>query len=344
MAFTEKDKLKALAIVNIFETGRAFGDYSALAVLDDGAGISYGISQFTHKSGSLAAVIKRYFELGGVVGRAAIEERSALLRKKSASAIESLAADKKFQIALRSAAITREMREAQTQTAFELYLKPALDACSEKEFILPLSLTVVYDSLTHGSWEKIAEKVRRGDVETRGQSEKNWITEYVRVRDEWLAGNPRLRKTRYRTEFFLKQINADNWRLELPVSVNGVKLIEETIAAKTSLNTEVQQSKDKIGSAVEILQPHLPGLSEIEIKKNYSVKPTPAPPRTHLKPSQVPPKRTVRRRGRFPPHRLAVAVGRRQTRSSRRIALIVLIEWKKKLMRLRLNTIRPNAS
>ena len=38
MTFTENDKLKAMAIVNIFETSRPFGDYAACAVLDDGAG------------------------------------------------------------------------------------------------------------------------------------------------------------------------------------------------------------------------------------------------------------------------------------------------------------------
>jgi hypothetical protein len=51
--FSERDKLIALAIVHIFETGKAFGDYTAVAVLNDGAGISYGINQFTHRSGSL---------------------------------------------------------------------------------------------------------------------------------------------------------------------------------------------------------------------------------------------------------------------------------------------------
>src|SRR4051812_23095515 len=115
MAFTETDKLKAMAIVNIFETGKAFGSYSALAVLDDGAGISYGINQFTHKSGSLAAVIDRYLKLGGKTERSTIEARAALLRKKTKVAIESLANDEIFQNALRSAAHSDEMHEAQNQ-------------------------------------------------------------------------------------------------------------------------------------------------------------------------------------------------------------------------------------
>ena len=64
-SFSTLDLLKALAIVNVFETGKPFGEFTAVAVLNDGAGISYGISQFTHRSGSLAAVIERYPKPGG---------------------------------------------------------------------------------------------------------------------------------------------------------------------------------------------------------------------------------------------------------------------------------------
>ncbi len=65
MAFNEIDKLKALAIVHIFETSRPFGEYAAYAVLNDGAGVSYGINQFTHRSGSLFEVIRNYLASGG---------------------------------------------------------------------------------------------------------------------------------------------------------------------------------------------------------------------------------------------------------------------------------------
>jgi hypothetical protein len=63
--FSKLDLNLAATIVHIFETGRPFGDYAACVVLDDGAGISYGISQFTHRSGSLGAVVERYIKLGG---------------------------------------------------------------------------------------------------------------------------------------------------------------------------------------------------------------------------------------------------------------------------------------
>ena len=65
MSFSDNDKLKAMAIVSVFETGKAFDDLSAVAVLNDGAGISYGLSQFTHRSGALAEVLEKYLANGG---------------------------------------------------------------------------------------------------------------------------------------------------------------------------------------------------------------------------------------------------------------------------------------
>ena len=81
MVSGQKEKLKALAIVNVFESGKAFGDFSAVAVLNDGAGISYGFCQFTHRSGALAAVLEQYLKNGGQVARAAIENALPIARR-----------------------------------------------------------------------------------------------------------------------------------------------------------------------------------------------------------------------------------------------------------------------
>src|SRR5687768_14960802 len=159
MTFSNLDKLKALAIVNVFETSEPFGDYGACVVLDDGAGISYGISQFTHRSGSLLAVVERYIRNGGAVGRNVIEKRIEALGDFSKGSIEKLSADKTLKKALQAAAVTSEMRAAQTETAFDLYLKPAVGACEGSGFRMPLSLAVVYDSMNHGSWAKIRDRV-----------------------------------------------------------------------------------------------------------------------------------------------------------------------------------------
>lgn len=236
MTYTEKDKLKALAIVHVFETSRPFGDYAACVVLDDGAGISYGINQFTHRSGSLAVVVERYLKAKGVVGAAVMLENLALLRSKSAAAIAKLSANETLKKALRAAAVTSEMKKAQEQTAFELYLKPALDLCEKYGFSEPLSLAVIYDSVVHGSFFRVARGV---DVGPR--NEREWITAYVRRRDAWFASFPRLVKTRYRTRFFLSQIAISNWGLRMPLTVHGVRLtsqnFEHSAAAPPTDNT-----------------------------------------------------------------------------------------------------------
>ncbi len=65
----QEDISKAMAIVSIFETGKPHGNYAALVVLNDGAGISYGIKQFTHRSGSLLQVVEKYLATDATAGR-----------------------------------------------------------------------------------------------------------------------------------------------------------------------------------------------------------------------------------------------------------------------------------
>ncbi|HVF47288.1 MAG TPA: chitosanase [Pyrinomonadaceae bacterium] len=234
MTMTEIDKLKAMAMVHIFETSRPFGDYSACVVLDDGAGVSYGINQFTHRSGSLREVVERYLATGALAGRNVLAAAMPLLKSTSRPAIDRLASDAAFKRALKAAASTPEMRTAQTAVAFERYLRPALDICRSRGFALPLSLAVVYDSVTHGSWERIAARVTPLGVIRKASkdatlTEKAWITEYVRRRHLWLTHLPRLRATNYRTRFFLGQIAIGNWELRLPLNVHGIRLTDAVL-------------------------------------------------------------------------------------------------------------------
>ncbi len=229
MTFTDIDKKKASAIVRIFETGKPLGDYSAVAVLNDGAGISYGASQFTHRSGSLRAVVDEYLRLNGAVGRKVMIDRYKTLRTITVEAIQTLAADMVFRNALRAAGVTREMREAQDRIAFNKYLGPAVTACEGSGFVLPLSLAVIYDSLTHGSYEKIRDRVKAPPT-----NEKEWIREYVNARHAWLGSIPRLRATRYRTQFFINQIMLERWELELPMMVHGVRLTDEILGVQST--------------------------------------------------------------------------------------------------------------
>jgi glycosyl hydrolase family 46 len=229
MSYTEAAKRKAMAIVRIFETGKATGDYAAVAVLNDGAGISYGTNQFTHRSGSLLRVVEEYLASGSNIGRPALTAGLADLKMPSAAAIKRLSANPVFKNALRAAAATGEMRKAQDETAEQLYLAPAIAACGAMNFTLPLSLSVVYDSITHGSWERIRDLTPRPAGETPEERERAWITAYVRKRDAWLASVKRLAATRYRTRFFLNQIAVSNWELKLPLRVQGVRLTDDLI-------------------------------------------------------------------------------------------------------------------
>lgn len=223
--FTEMDRRKATAIVNVFETGRPFGEYDALAVLNDGAGISYGVSQFTHRSGSLYAVVRHYLENGGTVGRVVLEENLKLLRSTTPKSIASAAGNRPLRNALMSAASTALMRASQNAVAYDRYLRLATEACEGSGFTLPLSLAVVYDSINHGSWKMIRDRVRIPVASRPGTAfERAWITAYVKARHNWLRSVPRLKSTSYRTAFFLAQIVAGNWDLKLPMTVHGVTL------------------------------------------------------------------------------------------------------------------------
>lgn len=232
MPFTERSKTIALAIVKIFETSKPFGRYDAVAVLNDGAGISYGTSQFTHRSGSLAKVITRYLKLGGSVG--ADEMAEHLPQLKSGANISALSKNAELKKALKEAGNTPEMQQAQREIAFENYLKPALEACEGSDFDLPLSLAVIYDSLNHGSYAKIRDKVKLTLPPSikPDEYEKEWITQYTQKRDKWLESVPRLAATDYRTDFFLAQIARNNWQLKLPMTVHGFRLTDEILFPK----------------------------------------------------------------------------------------------------------------
>jgi chitosanase len=232
MGFSERDKLKALAIVHIFETSKPFGEYSAVAVLNDGAGISYGINQFTHRSKSLFAVIQRFVKLGGELPDVVERVWDSL---RSGTQIGVVSGSGPVKQALARLGANPLMQQAQREIAFENYLKPALEAAEGSDFQFPLSLAVIYDSINHGSYDKIRDKVvvnRPGNGSMKEEEfERLWISKYVQKRDAWLESVPRLAATDYRTDFFLAQLARGNWNLNLPVNVHGYKLTDVHIDA-----------------------------------------------------------------------------------------------------------------
>lgn len=237
MSFSDRAKAVALAIVKIFETGKALGDYSAVAVLADGAGISYGISQFTHGSGSLALVIRRYAKLGGEVAPIIMD---ALPDFTSGRDIVARSRNSALKKALAEAGEDPLMQQAQREIGYENYLNPALLACEGSDFVFPLSLAVVYDSKNQGGYETVRDRthvIMPGNGSMKPEEfEKEWITEYCRQRRRWLKGSrkPIVRATDYRPEFFLGEIEKGNWQLDTPLRVHGHRLTESMLFPKVS--------------------------------------------------------------------------------------------------------------
>jgi chitosanase len=240
--FSDRAKLIALAIVHIFETSKPLGDYTAVAVLNDGAGISYGINQFTHRSGSLYAVIEAYLAQRPTANVEIITRALPYLKLTTFEAIRQCSINAALKNALAAAGHSPEMQLAQRKVMFERYLGPAIDACEGSNFTLPLSLAVIYDSTVHGSYDKIRDRVAisRGEHPNAEDFEKQWIADYVAERDAWLSSVPRLASTRYRTRLFLNLIKNANWNLDLPIIVQGIKLTDATLGLNSTAVPVVQ--------------------------------------------------------------------------------------------------------
>jgi hypothetical protein len=252
--FSEAKKLVALAIVHIFETSKPLGDYSAVAVLTDGAGISYGINQFTHRSGSLYQVVTTYLGHKPTFGVDVLSRELPILRMTTPDAIRQLAKNAAFRNALSLAGTTPEMQAAQRQVANDRYVQPAIDACEGSNFTLPLSLAAVYDSFNQGGFPIVRDRVAigRGEHPNAEDFEQAWISDYCRERRKWLLESKKaiVRGTTYRPDFFIEQIGRGNWNLDLPVTVHGYKLTDAMVNIKASAATPAVEPATKSDNSV----------------------------------------------------------------------------------------------
>jgi chitosanase len=242
---TEAQKRTAQAIVNIFETGRANGDYAAVTVIPGDPGhLTYGRSQTTLASGNLFLLISDYC---GSAGSEFADALSVFLDRLRARDF-SLDRDRTLQQLLRAAGEDPVMQDIQDQFFDRVYWTPAMEKASAAGIGLPLGVAVVYDSTVHGSWDTGANIKKRtinrfGDVAQL--SEKTWIGRYVETRKDWLANHPTipiLRKTTYRMVAFEALIAADNWDLTLPFAVRGVTL-DNSLLAGASMRVSAQDEE-----------------------------------------------------------------------------------------------------
>ncbi len=220
---SEQQKSLIQRVVNVFETGTAEGKYHALAVYWDGfqssAQITYGRSQTTEQ-GNLVRLIESYVENRGQLS----EELSPYLEMIGQ---RQLFEDERFKaLLIRAGQEDPVMRCTQDDFFDESYWQPSLIWMRQHELSTPLAHLVIYDSFIHSGRILMFLRQRfRAMPPVSGGDERSWLKAYVETRHQWLKhhSNPLLRKTIYRTQMFLDQIEEENWNLSsLPLVANGV--------------------------------------------------------------------------------------------------------------------------
>ena len=212
-------------IVNVFESGSPEGKYDTLVIYADGVNnshqITYGRSQTTEQ-GNLRQLIEMYVENNGKYAADFVSYLEKI-------GVESLVDDENFKRLLKEAA-QKDKKMCDTQDKFfdKFYWQPAVEFGKRNNFKLPLSMLVIYDSYIHsGSIPMFLRKRFKEFTPVNGGDEKKWISSYVDVRHQWLKYHekPILRKTIYRTQMFINEMERVNWNLEkLPINANGVNV------------------------------------------------------------------------------------------------------------------------
>jgi chitosanase len=215
-------------VINTVETGRPDGDYSAISIYSDGPNdirqITYGRAQTT-EYGNLRQLVEMYVNATGVYS-------NALKPYAEKVGSQSLTDNADFKLLLRQAGKSDPvMRKIQDKFFEKVYFLPATKWADTNGFTTPLSALVIYDSQIHSGgilWllrQKFSE-----NPPALGGSEKVWISEYLKARNNWLANHhrPAVRASIYRTKAYISQVAKDNWDLNiLPFKMNGTDVFPE---------------------------------------------------------------------------------------------------------------------
>ncbi len=212
-------------VINVFENDSQSPntDYSTIYIYPDGPGdrrqitLGFGITEY----GNMKKLVQNYINDGGKFA----DEFSKYVNKIGTTA---LVDSQEFRALLKKA--SKEdliFRKAEDKIFEDKYFAPALAFFEKNGFKEPLSLMVILDSYIHsGSVPDFLRSRFPASVPARGGKEKDWIGQYVEARHNWLANHSRkiLRGTIYRTRFHKTQIANNNWDLDPPFVVNGVKI------------------------------------------------------------------------------------------------------------------------
>jgi chitosanase len=214
----------AVAIVNVFETGRVRGDYGGIAVMKgDNGHLSYGRSQASLGSGSLFALLNDYCARPD----AQFAEQLAPSLPRFQQRDVSLDTDDAVLKLLKRASGDAVMQQTQDRFFTDRFLTPALQDAQRVGITQPLGQAVVYDSHIQGGWNQLHPRV--GGIGA-ARDEQSWIKSYVDIRRNWLLSlAPPVPSTVYRMETFTNLIAANNWLLALPIAVRGITISESDL-------------------------------------------------------------------------------------------------------------------
>jgi chitosanase len=222
---TELQKKTAQAIVNIFETGEARGNYGRVTLLPQDPGhLTYGRSQVTLTSGNLHRLIETYCAREDAMFASALRAYLPRLQRQDVA----LDADRDLHDLLRGAGADPVMQEVQDEFFDAEYWKRALTYSQRLAVTSALGQAIIYDSLIHGSWLLVQNQTLHEQGSPTVLGERPWLKQYVTNRRAWLATHPNelLRRTVYRMDVFLELIAKGKWELPLPLVIRGVRLTE----------------------------------------------------------------------------------------------------------------------
>lgn len=271
---SEWQKEAAKAIVNIFETGSARGDYARVTLLAGDSGhLTYGRAQTTLGSGNLHLLLKSYCASPQALHAPALRPYLPRL----ADIDLRLDADRTFCSLLREAGADPAMRETQDAFFDRVYWTPAVAAAEKLGLGEALSAAVVYDSVVHGSWSAMRDRTV-AKVGLPGKSgARKWTQTYIAERRAWLAGhaNALLRKTVYRMDTFAALAAAGNWSLALPMTVRGIRIDEDVVGAHVQAPVSAS-AEDTATRMLRLAEPRMTGsdvraLQEALVKEGYAL-------------------------------------------------------------------------
>ncbi|MDO8356366.1 MAG: peptidoglycan-binding protein [Nitrospirota bacterium] len=246
---SDLQKKSAQAIVNIFETGKALGDYGRVTLLPGDSGhLTYGRAQTTLASGNLYLLVTDYCEADDALLATSLKK----YLKRLANRDLALDGDVKLRSLLKEAGDDPVMQLVQDEFFDRVYWTPSVQHAEAIGVTSGLGIGVVYDSHIHGSWDRIRARTDERHQSAQDIGEQQWIAHYVAERREWLAthSNLLLQRTVYRMAAFREMIDEGRWGLPLPFHVRGVRVDEGVLGS----GAPVRVSAEEVGVRVLMLQ------------------------------------------------------------------------------------------